>query len=67
MLRQETAEQTKLFKRNFLFITSVARTNLEAEIVQRGGSFNINNLIRFRARRECIGKNILIYGKLFVC
>lgn len=56
MMRQDSTEQTKLFKRNFLFITSVARTNLEAEIVQRGGSFNLSNTVRFRARRECIGK-----------
>lgn len=43
----------------FLFVTSIARTNLEVELVQRGGSLVIsptdppNTLL---PKRDCIGK-----------
>lgn len=49
----------KLFKpslkRLFLFVTSIARTNLEAELIQRGGSLCSSNNSRYRPRRECLG------------
>lgn len=49
----------KLFKpslrRLFLFVTSIARTNLEAEVIQRGGSLCSNNTLRYKPRRECLG------------
>jgi E3 ubiquitin-protein ligase UBR3 len=38
----------------FAFVTSVARTNLESEIIQRGGSLCTYNDIRYRPKRECI-------------
>ncbi|XP_055371277.1 E3 ubiquitin-protein ligase Ubr3 isoform X2 [Condylostylus longicornis] len=42
------------FRSLFLFVTSIARTNLEAEIIQRGGSLCTNNTIRYKPKRECI-------------
>lgn len=36
---------------------SIARTNLEAEIIQRGGSLCVNNEMRYKPKRECIGKD----------
>lgn len=44
------------FRRIFLFVTSVARTNLEAEIIQRGGSLCTNDSLRYRPKRECLGE-----------
>lgn len=44
------------FRSLFLFVTSIARTNLEAEIIQRGGSLCTSNEIRYKAKRECMGK-----------
>lgn len=44
------------FRNLFLFVTSIARTNLEAEIVQRGGSLCSSNVIRYKPKRDCIGK-----------
>lgn len=38
----------------FCFVTSVARTNLESEVVQRGGSLCTFNDVRYRPKRECI-------------
>lgn len=38
----------------FSFVTSIARTNLESEIIQRGGSLCTHNNIRYRPKRECI-------------
>lgn len=38
----------------FSFVTSIARTNLESEIIQRGGSLCTYNDIRYRPKRECI-------------
>lgn len=38
----------------FSFVTSVARTNLESEIIQRGGSLCTFNDVRYRPKRECI-------------
>lgn len=38
----------------FSFVTSVARTNLESEVIQRGGSLCTFNDIRYRPKRECI-------------
>lgn len=46
------------FRRLFLFVTSIARTNLEAEIIQRGGSLCSNNGLRYKPKRECLGENI---------
>lgn len=34
---------------------SIARTNLEAEIVQRGGSLYTDNDVRYKPKRDCIG------------
>lgn len=39
----------------FLFVTSIARINIEAEIVQRGGSLCANNSVRYKPKRDCIG------------
>lgn len=44
------------FRSLFLFVTSIARTNLESEVVQRGGSLCSNNVVRYKPKRECIGK-----------
>lgn len=38
----------------FSFVTSVARTNLESEVIQRGGSLCTFNEVRYRPKRECI-------------
>lgn len=38
----------------FSFVTSIARTNLESEVIQRGGSLCTFNDIRYRPKRECI-------------
>lgn len=38
----------------FAFVTSVARTNLESEVIQRGGSLCTYNDVRYRPKRECI-------------
>lgn len=42
-------------RRLFLFVTSIARTNLEAEIIQRGGSLCSTNEPRYKPKRECLG------------
>lgn len=39
----------------FLFVTSIARMNLESEIVQRGGSLVSANTIRYKPKRDSIG------------
>uniref|UniRef100_A0A7G3AHS3 E3 ubiquitin-protein ligase n=1 Tax=Lutzomyia longipalpis TaxID=7200 RepID=A0A7G3AHS3_LUTLO len=38
----------------FLFVTSIARTNLEAEIIQRGGSLCTDDSVRYKPKRDCI-------------
>lgn len=38
----------------FSFVTSIARTNLESEVIQRGGSLCTFNDVRYRPKRECI-------------
>lgn len=35
---------------------SIARTNLEAEVIQRGGSLCSNNEVRYKPKRDCIGE-----------
>lgn len=42
----------------FLFVTSVARTNFEIELVQRGGSLCTSppSTISLTPKRDCIGK-----------
>lgn len=40
----------------FSFVVSIARTNLENEIIQRGGSLCSMNNIRYKPKRDCIGK-----------
>lgn len=61
----------KLFKpslrRLFLFVTSIARTNLEAEIIQRGGTLCSNNTLRYKPRRECLGKCNKLLGLDWAC
>lgn len=42
------------FRSLFIFVTSIARTNLESEIIQRGGSLCSANPIRYKAKRDCI-------------
>lgn len=41
----------------FMFVTSIARTNLEAEIVQRGGSLCSTNAIRYKPKWDSIGES----------
>uniref|UniRef100_A0A6P4F644 E3 ubiquitin-protein ligase n=1 Tax=Drosophila rhopaloa TaxID=1041015 RepID=A0A6P4F644_DRORH len=42
------------FRKLFIFVTSIARTNLEAEIIQRGGSLCSANSTRYKPKRDCI-------------
>ncbi|XP_055914152.1 E3 ubiquitin-protein ligase Ubr3 isoform X3 [Eupeodes corollae] len=42
------------FRSLFLFVTSIARTNLESEIIQRGGTLCSNQSTRYKPKRECI-------------
>ncbi|XP_002067371.3 E3 ubiquitin-protein ligase Ubr3 [Drosophila willistoni] len=42
------------FRKLFIFVTSIARTNLEAEIIQRGGSLCSTNATRYKPKRDCI-------------
>ncbi|XP_053948183.1 E3 ubiquitin-protein ligase Ubr3 [Anastrepha ludens] len=42
------------FRSLFVFVTSIARTNLESEIIQRGGSLCTTNLTRYKPKRDCI-------------
>ncbi|KAL9877993.1 ubr3 ubiquitin ligase isoform 2-T2 [Glossina fuscipes fuscipes] len=42
------------FRSLFIFVTSIARTNLESEIIQRGGSLCSINATRYKPKRECI-------------
>lgn len=49
----------------FLFVTSIARTNFEVELVQRGGSLCISppTTIPLTPKRDCIGKFIYFIVK----
>lgn len=51
------------FRRLFLFVSSIARTNLEAEIIQRGGSLCSSNILRYKPKRECLGEYIIFKRK----
>lgn len=53
-------QQQNSYKSLFAFITSVARTNIEIELVQRGGSLCIPppTTIPLSPKRDCIGKFI---------
>ncbi|XP_017485331.1 PREDICTED: E3 ubiquitin-protein ligase UBR3-like [Rhagoletis zephyria] len=42
------------FRSLFIFVTSIARTNLESEIIQRGGSLCTTNATRYKPKRDCI-------------
>ncbi|XP_073830136.1 ubr3 ubiquitin ligase [Musca autumnalis] len=42
------------FRSLFIFVTSIARTNLESEIIQRGGTLCSTNPTRYKAKRDCI-------------
>lgn len=45
----------------FLFVTSIARTNLEVELIQRGGSLVLNGAEPpnpLLPKRDCIGKSV---------
>lgn len=55
-------QQQHSYKSLFVFITSVARTNFEIELVQRGGSLCIPppTTIPLRPKRDCIGTFILL-------
>lgn len=50
------------FRSLFLFVTSIARTNLEAELVQRGGSLCSNNIVRYKPKRDCIGEYFIFFS-----
>ncbi|KAJ6638423.1 E3 ubiquitin-protein ligase Ubr3, partial [Pseudolycoriella hygida] len=52
--RKAKRRPTPTLRNLFLFVTSIARTNLEAEIIQRGGSLCSSNSIRFKPKRDCI-------------
>lgn len=54
-------QQQHSYKSLFAFITSIARTNFEIELVQRGGSLCIlpPTTIPLRPKRDCIGKFFL--------
>lgn len=58
----------KLYKpslrRLFLFVTSIARTNLESEVIQRGGSLCSKNALRYKPKRECLGMYHRSYNPL---
>lgn len=58
--RNAKRRPTPTLRNLFLFVTSIARTNLEAEIIQRGGSLCSSNSIRFKPKRDCIGKILKI-------
>lgn len=49
------------FRSLFLFVTSIARTNLEAEIIQRGGTLCSNNVVRYKPKREYLSKNSIMF------
>lgn len=63
-LKYKQKSGTRLPQTLFLFVSSVARTNLEIEIVQRGGNLQTlsstepNLLI---PKRSCIGKLINVF------
>ncbi|XP_037934520.1 E3 ubiquitin-protein ligase Ubr3 [Teleopsis dalmanni] len=42
------------FRNLFVFVTSIARTNLESEIIQRGGSLCSVTSTRYKPKRDCI-------------
>lgn len=46
-------------QRVFLFVTSIARTNLEAEIIQRGGSLCAGYEPRYKPKPGCLGMSFL--------
>lgn len=53
----KTKRVSPTFQSLFLFVTSIARTNLESEIVQRGGSLVSGyDVIKYKPKRDCIGK-----------
>lgn len=39
----------------FTFVASLVRTNLECELVQRGGTLLTSHAPRYKPRNECIG------------
>lgn len=52
----------------FLFVTSIARTNLEVELIQRGGSLVISNADPpnpLLPKRDCIGIEFFYYLNFF--
>ncbi|XP_064555346.1 E3 ubiquitin-protein ligase Ubr3 [Drosophila montana] len=54
-IAQRKVKSTKItFRKLFIFVTSIARTNLEAEIIQRGGSLCSSNATRYKPKRDCI-------------
>lgn len=40
----------------FTFVASLVRTNLECELVQRGGTLQGHPPPRYKSRNDCIGK-----------
>lgn len=61
---RKTKRVLPTFRNLFLFVTSIARTNLEAEIIQRGGSLCSGNVIRYKPKRDCIGKTFYFIIKI---
>ncbi|XP_030245105.1 E3 ubiquitin-protein ligase Ubr3 isoform X2 [Drosophila navojoa] len=54
-IAQRKVKSSKItFRKLFIFVTSIARTNLEAEIIQRGGSLCSSNATRYKPKRDCI-------------
>ena len=47
----------------FTFVASLVRTNLECELVQRGGTLQTCVAPRYKLRNECIGKIIILHLK----
>lgn len=44
----------------FTFVASLVRTNLECELVQRGGTLQAHPPPRYKSRNDCIGKYLFL-------
>ncbi|GBP04994.1 E3 ubiquitin-protein ligase Ubr3 [Eumeta japonica] len=50
------------FRSLFIFVTSIARTNLESEIIQRGGSLCTTNPTRYKQKRLYCSPSTCTFG-----
>lgn len=50
----------------FAFCASLVRTNLECELVQRGGNLLQSTPHRYKPRNECIGNMVIILDYLLM-